>query len=100
MYEPDPRERDEKRQQDRTAAQHAQAAQDDQLVAVLATVEGRAVLYRLLAGGGLYRSSFAADPYLTAFNEGSRNAALKLLGDITRIAPDKYRAMQEENSHG
>lgn len=100
MYEPDPRERDEKRQQNRTVAQAAQSAQDEQLAAVLGTTEGRAVLYRLLAGGGLYRSSFSQDPYLTAFNEGARNAALRLLGDITRVAPDQYRVMQEENSHG
>jgi len=72
--------------------------QKKQLIAVLDTSEGRAVLWRLLESTGLYRSSYTGDEG-TYFNEGRRNVGLELLALINSVAPDKYPLIMAENTH-
>ncbi len=96
----DPQAIDARRAKRSEAADLHRNEEDAALREVLATFAGRKVLFKLLAEGGVYRTSFAADPYQTAFNEGRRSHALRLLGDVTRVAPEQYRVMQEENSNG
>lgn len=65
-----------------------QADQDRaDIVAVLATDEGRRVMRRILAMASLHSPSFATDALVMAFNEGNRNFGLRLLALIADSAP-------------
>lgn len=57
---------------------------------------GRRVVWRLLGEAGVFRTSMASTPALTAFNEGRRSAGLALLADISRLCPERYAEMQRE----
>jgi hypothetical protein len=60
------------------------------------TERGRKVMWRLLEMSHVFRPTFSNDPYLMAFNEGTRNTGLKLFADIMEIAPKKYMVMALE----
>lgn len=80
-------------------AQHIR--QNEERAALRAFVSdpaGRRLLWRWLANGGVYRSSFASDPYTTAYNEGRRAAALQMLGDLAAADPQAYPTMMEEQN--
>lgn len=66
------------------------------LKAVLATRDGRIVLWQLLSDTGIYRNSFDRDIAVMAFNEGQRNVGLKLLDRIMSVDANAYRLMQDE----
>ena len=57
------------------------------LRAVLKRPQGMRVLKRLFALSNALGSSFANDPYCTAFNEGLRRMGLVLLEDVQEAAP-------------
>lgn len=71
--------------------------QDEQdLRSLLGKPEGRRFFYRVLAQSGLYSSSYASDATATAFNEGRRDVAIRLLREAQRVAPDLYaRGLRE-----
>jgi hypothetical protein len=58
--------------------------------------EGRRLVWWHLGLCQIFMSSFRADPYLTAFNEGARNVGLTWLADIMKAAPDEYLTMTKE----
>ena len=61
---------------------------------------GRRIAWRLLEMTGWFRSSFDADPYVTAFREGSRSNGLALLNDLQHVSPDFYAtAAKEQREH-
>ena len=66
------------------------------LKAVLATRDGRVILWQLLSDTGIYRSSFDRDIAVMAFNEGQRNIGLRLLDRIMSVDADAYKLMQDE----
>lgn len=57
---------------------------------------GRRVVWWLLADAGVFRSSMAATPDLTAFNEGRRSTGLALLAVVSRLCPERFAEMQLE----
>ena len=54
---------------------------------VLKRPQGMRVLKRLFALSNALGTSFANDPYCTAFNEGLRRMGLVLLEDVQEAAP-------------
>lgn len=73
----------------------------EDLRAVMASAEGRRVVYRLLEQAGVYRLSFAGEaPLLTAFNEGMRSVGLSLAAAVTAASPAAYTRMLQENAMG
>jgi L-ascorbate metabolism protein UlaG (beta-lactamase superfamily) len=76
--------------------QHRRDLELDQLRAVLSTETGRAVLWRVLEHGGLLKTSFAVDPHVTAFQEGRREQAIWLLGEIEAADVRAYQKMHAE----
>lgn len=87
------------REAQRKDAQRADALKaDNDFRWIMADARGRRVIWQLLIEAGIYRSSFAADPAVTAFNEGKRDAGLRLLAKLTSITPDEYLQMQKENT--
>jgi len=73
------------------------AHEDKEMRALMALPEGRAFVHRLLQTAGVFRPSFAGDPYHTAFNEGQRNLGLWALN---RLLPDEYAQMMKEHDDG
>jgi hypothetical protein len=71
-----------------TVAQRARKLQIEELQAILCTSGGSAFARRLLAECGVYRTSFAADPHVTAFNEGRRQMGLWLLAELAEAEPN------------
>ncbi len=63
---------------------------------ILSNRRGRRFIWRLLEQAGVFRTSFTSDPHSTAFNEGQRNAGLRILDLINRAAPDVYAVMLKE----
>jgi hypothetical protein len=70
-----------------------QAASD--LRAVMGTVPGRRLLWRLLARCRIYQSTFTGSSE-TFFLEGKRSVGLEVLADIHRHCPDLYLLAQQE----
>lgn len=66
---------------------------------VMGDPRGRSFVQRLMVEmAGLYRPSFqaAGAPDLTAFREGERNVALRLLGEIKTHCPELLLQMTKE----
>ncbi len=57
---------------------------------------GRALMWERLGNAGVFRTSFAASPELTAFNEGRRDLGLQDLSRIMRLCPEQFTRMQAE----
>lgn len=72
---------------------------DDALRVVLASKEGRKYIYELIDFCGLHRGGFVSNGSQTFFNEGQRNVALKIFGDVGRVDPNAYLKMIEETKN-
>lgn len=74
----------------------AQKDQDARWGRLLDSYDGRAVLWEVMGWSQPYRTTFVADPYRTAFNEGERNMSLRVLQRVSTLAPKAYQMMQQE----
>lgn len=72
------------------------SAEDIRLV--MSTEQGRRVIWSLLEQGRVFATTFTADPYVSAFNEGQRNLALALFQRVMQHCPQQYLAMADEAS--
>lgn len=80
----------------RKAANGERQQADEALRWLMADARGRRFVWAVLARAGLFRSSMAGTPELTAFNEGRRDIGLALLSDLMRVCPEGYARMQAE----
>jgi hypothetical protein len=67
---------------------------------LMGDARGRLLMWQRLADAGVFRSSMAASPELTAFKEGRRDIGLKDLALIMRLCPDHYTRMAAEATQG
>jgi hypothetical protein len=65
---------------------------------VMSSKEGRAWMFGVLDACHIYSTSFTGDALTSAFREGERNIGLKLIGSVTRSAPDEYALMLKESN--
>lgn len=66
--------------------------------AALATAEGRAVVWDILARGGMIAASYTrGDPMHTAYLSGKREFALELYKEIAAKYPARLHEMEKEN---
>lgn len=72
----------------------AQRASD--LRAVLDTPEGRRLVWRLLEDANLFGGSYTGEAISTAYAEGQRATAIRLMAEAQRVAPSAYLAMVTE----
>lgn len=79
------------------ARQSARTSQLEDIRRVLATPEGRRVLFRFLFAGGLWRSSFDREPLVMARCEGRRELALEMLAELESAAPASLALMLQES---
>ncbi|MET3122611.1 hypothetical protein AAKU67_002213 [Oxalobacteraceae bacterium GrIS 2.11] len=77
-------------------AHHAQQLEVSDLKWFMSSARGRRIVNRLLQNAGVYRLSFHTNALQMSFNEGNRNAGLRLLAAITEHCPDRYTEMLEE----
>lgn len=77
----DPRQVDERARK----ARNNRKQELEDMKAVLATPEGRRFVWRLLER--VYQASFNPNNSVMSFNEGERNAALKLWKDVIEADP-------------
>lgn len=84
----------------RTKAQLQREKELAELMSILETKPGRAFTWRLLNQCGVFKTTFANDANLTAFNEGKRQMGLWLLSEIMTASPNSYSLMQAENFNG
>jgi len=66
---------------------------------LLATIEGRRFLWRLMEKCGVYRESFTGSSE-TFFLEGKRSIGLFVIAEIIDAEPDAYLLMLKENRKG
>ncbi len=57
--------------------------------------EGKRVLYDILKNTHVLEPTFNGDPYYTAFNEGARNEALRILS-ILQFKPEDFVQIAQE----
>ncbi len=75
---------------------HEQRRQQE-LLAIVSTYEGRAVLHRILALTGLYSTSFAEEQtHVMAFREGKRDIGLRIMSMLQSAEPSAFAKMQQE----
>ena len=63
------------------------------LTALANTPDGEVLFERIAERAAFFTTSFARDPYETAFNEGRRSLGLAFLADWTLARPDALAAM-------
>lgn len=63
---------------------------------VMGSERGRRVVWQVLEQGKVFSACFAADPHITAFNEGQRNLALALFQRVMTSCPELYLKMADE----
>lgn len=80
----------------RTAKKRADDDKAAFIIAAMGRPEGRWYFYGLMSDCGIFRTSFAGDPYRTAYQEGIRNVGLAVLADINRHCPEQYLVMLTE----
>lgn len=68
---------------------------NEDLLAVMSTHEGRRFVWKILESAGLYKLSYTGNSE-TFFNEGQRNVGLKLLSELQKVTPDEYLRMTQE----
>lgn len=80
-----------------TKAQRAAEQGLDDWRWLLADRRGRRIVWAMLEEAGIFRSAFDPDrPQVTAFNEGQRNAGLRILNAVMQADPDAFVTMQRE----
>ena len=88
---------------DRIAKKKSERAKKDRgrelndLRTVLASAEGRRVIWRLMSHAGVFRGSFTGNSE-TFFNEGKRDIGLLILKDSMEAKPDSFAQMQREHA--
>ncbi len=64
---------------------------------LMANVQGRRIVWRLLDRAGIYRTSFNHSGSLMAFTEGKREMGLFLLAEISDASPNGLLKLIAEN---
>jgi hypothetical protein len=64
------------------------------------TAEGKRVLDDILKNTHVLEPTFSADPYITAFNEGARNEALRILTILQYKPQDFVQIVAQEEQDG
>jgi len=68
------------------------------ITTLMHTVDGRRWIWLTLERLAVFRADEGLDPLRMAFDKGIRNEGLRLLADVTRICPNEYIRMTQENS--
>lgn len=84
--------------QDPISVELAAKQEADDIKRLMAEPWGRRIARGVLEHAGVFRLSFTRDAAETAFNEGGRNAGLRLLALIQMHAPDQYIPMMQEKN--
>jgi predicted Fe-S protein YdhL (DUF1289 family) len=78
------------------SAKGRQRQADEAFKWLMADPRGRLLMWERLGAAGIFRTSMAASPELTAFNEGRRDAGLRDLNRVMRLCPEQYMRMVGE----
>ncbi len=73
---------------------------NEDMLWLLEGVRGRRIMREMLEGLGVWKISFNTDALIMAFNEGSRNAGMKMLARINEVSPESYVKMMKESGRG
>jgi len=87
---------DAKRDRKKTKERLARETEQADYRWLMATAQGRRIVWRMLERAGVFRSSFSSDAMAMAFNEGNRNSGLALLATVNSLAPAEYIKMMQE----
>lgn len=69
----------------------------DNIAKVMATQEGRDMLWRFLNAFGFFAGTFDVDAIKLAYNTGGRNAGVWLWDEMNDAAPEQVIKMLQEN---
>ncbi|GKX40042.1 hypothetical protein SOASR014_37810 [Pectobacterium carotovorum subsp. carotovorum] len=83
-------------EQIRKAAEQRQKQEEADIYHVMSSKQGRRLIWSILQSARVFASTFAADPHVTAFNEGQRNGGLIILSRVMAVCPDLYLTMANE----
>jgi len=64
---------------------------------IMRTEGGRDFIWSQLQSCGTFESIFSADPVQSGYNNGNRDAGLRLEREIKEAAPEHYLKMVQEN---
>jgi len=75
----------------------AAASEEDDIIWMMNTKNGRRFIWRALEQCGVFRISFSTNALQMAFAEGNRNYGNNLLSMVTSVCPEMYSVMMKEN---
>ena len=85
-----------KAQQKRTKIKEAVALDNDAMVLVMSSKEGRRTVWRIMETTGYFLTSFTGNSE-TFFREGKRYIGRLLYDELNELCPDLYNQMVSEN---
>lgn len=68
----------------------------DSLAAVLATPEGRLVMWQLVGRAGVFRSAFNTHGGVQSYNLGRQDFGHELIAEVLKLGSEPYLAMERE----
>lgn len=83
-------------EQIRKAAEQREKQEEADIYHVMSSKQGRRIVWSQLTLCHVFSSTFATEPHVTAFNEGQRNAGLRLFSLVMKSCPDLYLTMANE----
>lgn len=94
----DPAKQEEAKQYRKLREGEQITAEANDVIALMLERQGRRIMFGLLSKCGVYTGSFAADPQLTAYNEGKRSVGLSYLDVLNAYCPDEFVLMLKEHA--
>lgn len=80
----------------RKAAELREKQEEADMQFIMSSKQGRRIVWAQLTLCHVFSSTFATEPHVTAFNEGNRNAGLRLFSLVMKACPDLYLTMANE----
>lgn len=100
-YDPtDLRGQEREKADDAARKRVAQEQEDKDFKWLMASRQGRRIVWRLLEQAGVFRLSFSQNSMQMAFNEGGRNYGNKMLAQVHTLCPELYPVMVREATNG
>lgn len=87
-------------EQSERSAKQSKDTEESDIKWLMSSKRGRRIIWRLLERAGIFRLSFNTNAMQMAFNEGSRNEGLRMVGLIHTLCPELYATLVKENANG
>jgi hypothetical protein len=79
-------------------SKHLSSMEREVVAGIMSVANGRQWVYSQLSRSGIFRTAFAPDALMMAYNEGLRSEGVLLFNDIITYCPNYFITMLEEEN--